>query len=117
MVALPLPRHEDGALGGTMTNEKRKPATTRAATNKPKGLPLPVPKEFVLNCLRRGFSAAREMFPAWTGSTEELIAALEAHKGQILVPDVGLFTHAEYEEFVLQFYSHPATTPSRARPA
>lgn len=82
-----------------MKRKERKLTTATPAPTKPKGLPLVVPKELVINWLRRGSSAAREMFPAWPGSTEELIAALEAHKGEILVPDVGLFTRAEYDEW------------------
>ncbi|MBI3203279.1 MAG: hypothetical protein HYZ29_17205 [Myxococcales bacterium] len=77
-----------------MTTQKRKPAVAA-------GTPiLALPKEFVIYWLGRGIGEAREMFPAWPGSTEELIAELEAQPGEILVPDVGLFTRAEYEEFV-----------------
>lgn len=87
-----------------MTTKKRKPAAATPAPTKPIGFPLCLSKEFVIQCLRRGSSAAREMFPEFTGSTDELIAELEAHKGQILVPDVGLLTRAEFEEFEQQFW-------------
>ncbi len=87
-----------------MKRKERKLTTATPAPTKPEGFPLCVPKELVINWLRRGSSAAREMFPAFAGSTEELITELEAHVGEILVPDVGLLTRAEFEEFEQQFW-------------